>query len=101
MGSKQGKHAILRVCASCEWLFKLEVETSATGCPKCGFAHYSARYVYGDKAYRYAVTQHPWHRKKMADYSYHLQSEIQQSTAHRAVKPRSILCLNANLKATS
>lgn len=30
----------------------------------CGFAHYGARYVYGDKAYRYEKTQQPWRDKR-------------------------------------
>lgn len=50
--------AKLRVCAKCEWIFKGEMS-----CPKCGFAYYSARYVYGNKAYRYEITQEPWKRK--------------------------------------
>lgn len=49
----------LRVCASCEWIFNTGVE-----CPKCGFGSYSARYVYGNKAYTYAKNQKPWKLKK-------------------------------------
>ena len=67
--------AKLRVCASCEWVFKLD---NNDGCPKCGFAHYGARYVYGNKAYRYAVTQQAWFDKKMSDYAHKLWQEIER-----------------------
>ena len=67
------KDAKLRVCASCEWVFKL---VNNDGCPKCGFAHQAARYVYGAHAYRYAITQKPWFDKKMSDYEYKLSQEI-------------------------
>ncbi len=70
------KDAKLRVCASCEWIFTDKRHAKTGGCPKCGFAHYGARYVYGDKAYRYAITQKPWFDKKMSDYSYKLSQEI-------------------------
>lgn len=68
------KLAALRVCASCEWVFKLP---APEGCPKCLFGHYGARYVYGNRAYRYARTQEPWYRKKMDAYSDALAREIQ------------------------
>ena len=70
----QQKHAKLRVCASCEWIFTENVE-----CPKCGFGSYGARYVYGDKAYRYAKTQNPWFNKKIDSFSYKLWREIEES----------------------
>jgi predicted nucleic acid-binding Zn-ribbon protein len=53
-------NAILRCCASCQWIFKLTEKTVQTGCPRCGFGHYSARYVFGHRAYRYEKTQKPW-----------------------------------------
>lgn len=75
------KDAKLRVCASCEWIFKLNGDD---GCPKCGFAHYGARYVYGNKAYRYAVTQQAWFDKKMSDYAHKLWQEIERdNNEHR------------------
>ena len=55
--------AKLRVCASCEWIFKGE-----TSCPKCGFASYGARYVYGNACYKYVMTQQPWKDKKVGIY---------------------------------
>lgn len=67
------KAAKLRVCASCEWIF-----TGHDACPKCGFGHYGARYVYGDKAYVYAKTQKPWFDKKLADYGAKLSNEIRE-----------------------
>lgn len=49
------QRANLRVCASCEWIFKAS-EFSA--CPKCGFAHYGAHWAIGKKCYTYAKTQY-------------------------------------------
>ena len=69
-------HAKLRVCASCEWVFSDKRHPETGGCPKCGFAHYGARYVYGNKAYRYATTQRPWFDKQMADLAVKLRREI-------------------------
>lgn len=71
--------AELRVCASCEWIFKYDPEGGLYndgGCPKCGFAHYGARFVYGDKAYQYAKSQKPWREKKLVRYEAQLDEEI-------------------------
>jgi len=68
------KTANLRVCASCEWIFK---RSESEMCPKCKFAHYGARYVYGARCYRYAKTQKPWLDKKMYAYELKLLKEIQ------------------------
>ena len=65
------KLAVLRVCASCEWIFR-----NHDSCPKCGFVHYGARYVYGDKAYKYERTQEPWKKKKLLRYEDQLDNEI-------------------------
>lgn len=70
--------AKLRCCASCEWIFQNGVE-----CPKCGFGSYGARYVYGNKAYRYKYTQEPWYQKKIDGYSLKLLSEIKESYSKR------------------
>ena len=67
-------NAALRVCASCEWIF-----IGDGGCPKCGFASYSAFYTYGKKAYRYRITQGPWKLKKLCRYESELDKEIAQS----------------------
>lgn len=67
--------AKLRVCASCEWIF-----TDGVACPKCQFGSYGARYVYGNKAYRYAKSQKPWFDRKVADYSVKLLQEIDNDT---------------------
>ncbi len=69
------KHAKLRVCASCEWIFKSEHSESGD-CPKCGFAHYSAHSVYEKAAYTYAITQQPWLNKKITSFTVQLHSEI-------------------------
>jgi predicted RNA-binding Zn-ribbon protein involved in translation (DUF1610 family) len=70
--------AKLFVCASCEWIFKKPSESVPFGCPKCSFAYYSAHYVYGKQAYRYAKTQGPWLRKKMFAYEMELEKEIKK-----------------------
>jgi hypothetical protein len=83
------KDAKLRVCASCEWIFKLSGIDN--GCPKCGFGHYGARFVYGVKAYSYAKTQEPWFDKKMTDYSLKLRKEITEGkeiTAGKSIQIR-------------
>jgi len=68
--------ATLRTCASCEW-----IHTGFVGCPKCGFATFGARYVYGNAAYRYKRTQEPWLKKKMQTYEWTLLDEISQANA--------------------
>lgn len=55
------QRAALRCCASCHWIYP-----GPGDCPKCGFASYGARYVYGDRAYRYRFNQTPWLERKMA-----------------------------------
>jgi len=69
--------AKLRVCASCEWIFKLQ--ELPMECPKCGFAHYGAYYVYGNQAYQHARTQHPWVERKVRGYRDELQAEADKS----------------------
>jgi len=68
--------ANLRVCASCEWIFKRS--DGYDECPKCGFAHYGARFVYGDKAYRYAKTQEPYIERKLSKLRRQLWSEVRE-----------------------
>lgn len=63
--------AVLRTCASCEWIFRKGVT-----CPKCGFGSYGAHYVYGSKAYRYEKTQKPWYDRAMTAYSWKLRKQI-------------------------
>ena len=65
------KTAKLRVCASCEWIF-----SDGIMCPKCEFGSYGARYVYGNKAYRFKVDQFPWKEKKLFEYMMKLNKEI-------------------------
>lgn len=73
--------ADLRVCASCRWIYHQKDRHSNPdlGCPKCGFASYGARFVFGDKAYQYAKTQKPWFDDKMAAYASKLYDEISLS----------------------
>ena len=86
--SVKEKHLIrLRTCASCEWIFK--AEDSDPTCPKCGFGSYSARYVYGNKAYTYLKTQKPYKDKKMFVYKMKLDTEIQKDALRsRNTKPK-------------
>ena len=58
------KLAKLRCCASCMWIFK----TTLT-CPRCSFASYGARFIFGNKAYKYAKTQEPWMKRKLDKYA--------------------------------
>ncbi len=69
--------AELRTCASCEWIFKMN--ETCRSCPKCGFAHYGARQVYGNKAYGYSKTQKPWVDRKAADYALKLLDEVRKT----------------------
>jgi hypothetical protein len=71
MSKSPQQRANLRVCASCEWVYKGHGD-----CPKCGFASYGARYVYGRRCYDYINTQEPWVNKKLADYAGKLRAEV-------------------------
>ena len=66
--------ATLRVCASCEWIYKKDERSS--DCPRCGFSSYAARHVYGDKCYHYFKTQKPWLEKELFRYEMELRREI-------------------------
>ena len=72
MAQSPQQRANLRCCASCEWIY-----TGNRSCPKCGFASYGARFVYGDKAYRYKKTQEPWMERKIERYAMKLMDEIE------------------------
>ena len=69
------QRANLRCCASCEWIYK-----GLRECPKCGFASYGARFVHGDRAYRYKKTQQPWMNRKLDKYTCKLLSEIENAS---------------------
>ncbi len=75
------QRATLRVCASCEWIYR----GAPHSCPKCGFASYGARYVYGDRAYRFEWTQEPWMNLKLAMLRDKLFLEITEANSK---KPR-------------
>ena len=68
------RHARLRVCASCEWIFK-----DHDSFTKCGFAHYGERHVYGDKCYKYKYSQEPWMNSKIRCYTSKLNSIIYET----------------------
>jgi hypothetical protein len=67
----------LRVCASCEWIFNA-VNNDPT-CPKCEFGSYSAKYVYGKRAYQYKITQLPYVNKKLEGFRYNLMKEVEEN----------------------
>ncbi len=71
---KKSKPVELRVCASCEWIFRYK--DHGYECPKCQFASYSAYSVYQRNAYRYETSQAPWKKKRLDAYSAELDSEI-------------------------
>lgn len=77
------KKAELRICASCEWIFK-----NFSSCPKCGFAHYSAFQVCGKKCYRYAKNQQPWIDKKIKNYKCQLLQEIYRKPSYEIFLPK-------------
>lgn len=75
------QRANLRVCASCEWIYpQASAHPDTGGCPRCGFASYGARFVYGNKAYRFAQTQQPWFNRELAAYASQLRQQIKQHT---------------------
>ena len=80
------QRANLRVCGCCEWIYRGPGEP----CPKCGFASFGARWVYGKIAYAYAVTQKPWYDKKMVDRACELRREIRDSNPIKKKKSKSI-----------
>ena len=69
------QRANLRCCASCEWIYRGLVD-----CPKCGFASYGAKYVHGNKCYKYEVTQQPWIERKVARFTYELMTEVRETS---------------------
>ena len=73
------KLAALRVCASCEWIFKLKRPNQIEECPKCRFGSYGAYYVYGSKCYRFKRDQKPWMDKKLFAFECKLRKEILES----------------------
>ena len=81
------KKAKLFVCASCKWIFhKDEIAQDGIyedGCPKCGFGYYTAHWVYGNKAYKLAITQEEWLNQKLLNYEMKLQKEIKETNAFK------------------
>lgn len=75
------QRANLRCCASCKWIYE-----GAGDCPKCAFASYGAHYVYGNKAYRYKVTQKPWLEGKIDEFKATLMKEIGESNDKKNVR---------------
>lgn len=82
--------AALRVCASCEWIFSGERHAETGGCPKCGWAHYGAHFVFGRNAYRHAVSQKPWLRNRMAKRAEELHREIAATNEFPRSSPETV-----------
>jgi len=68
------RHAKLRACDSCEWIFRKGL--GSEGCPKCGFSHSGARHVYGNGCYKYEETQQPWIDQEVSLFIAKLQRQI-------------------------
>ncbi len=81
------KLANLRVCASCEWIFKL---SDSEDCPKCKFGSYGARYVYGNDCYKYQHSQKPWKDKKIENLELDLHIEILKTNPIEKKQPKKI-----------
>ena len=84
------KYSHVRVCASCEWVFK----SRNPKCPKCDFGSYAAARVYGKKAYDFIYSQEPWKERKIANYSLQLDREIVASTPKKPAKKAKELSWN-------
>jgi hypothetical protein len=85
------KIAKLRVCASCEWIFDIKDEhPEYGGCPKCEFVHYGARYVYGNKCYKYKETQEPWIDRKLDSYRRKLITHVEKTNENKKRKNNQI-----------
>lgn len=81
-----GAKAMLRTCASCEWIFW----DNGVECPVCGFASYGARYVYGKKAYEHAKTQQPWIDRKVTKYQLELMGKVEKMMKEKNKSGRDI-----------
>lgn len=92
MSSPQHR-AVVRCCASCEWIFR-RTEEDAT-CPKCRFGSYGARYVHGQACYTYELTQQPWADRKMKEFQMKLMAEIERD-APKAIARHNPLFLDAS-----
>jgi len=82
-GKSQQQRAKVRCCMSCEWIYKGPGE-----CPKCGWASYGGRFIFGNKVYRHLKTQEPWCNRKLSDYASQLEREIRESVPK--TEPRTI-----------
>jgi len=59
------KNTNLRICASCEFIFR--ESKYPNGCPYCGFGDYGANWAIGKAAYRLEKTQELWKKKIAAN----------------------------------
>lgn len=89
---QQHREGVLRICASCEWIFK-----EPGDCPKCQFGTYTAHSVYGKKAYEYAVTQQPWVDKKLASRRHELRVEVLKTNPIKKIVKGSLVDLRGRL----
>lgn len=80
------KKAIIRCCASCEWIFRTpsvfnceDGTVLENACPKCGFGHYPAVFVHGRRCYRLERTQEPYIQREIQKRHFQLQAEVRES----------------------
>lgn len=72
------KNAVLRVCMSCEWIYK-----SDGSCPLCDWPSYGAHSVYGNQAYEYHKNQTQWKQKKLDQYESELNRFIKENNDYK------------------
>ena len=77
--SSRQLQADLRVCASCERIFRRSKHSG--GCPYCGFAHYGARWALGPRAYKQEQRQEAWRAKVISSFITRLESLIAEAGA--------------------
>lgn len=58
--------AVIRMCASCRFVFDIRLQERSPNCPVCGYGSYGARYVLGKNYYSYLKHQ-KGHKKLIRD----------------------------------
>lgn len=58
------------------WIFREADADDRGGCPKCGFCHYPAVFVFGRAAYHLETTQQPWMEKQLNHRRTELEREV-------------------------
>lgn len=76
---------VLRCCASCEWIFRMKSKKDF-GCPKCGCSSYGAKFVHGKRVYAFKLTQQPWIKRKIEEYTLKLFREVDDNNKINNIK---------------